>query len=344
MKEGISLIISCYNSEKLIKPTLEHIANLDISGGFPVELLIIDNASTDLTSSLAKEIWDKLGNPFPARIIYEAKQGLIHVRNTGFKKAEYEYIVFVDHDNWLDKDYVQNVFRLFKENSNAGAIGGYNIPVFESEKPFWFDTFQNWYAVGKLADYAGVPDEIGVFGAGLSIRKSIHETLSNNGFKSMLAGRDGKSLNSGEDYELCKAIKIAGWDILYFPELQLQHFLETKRLKWEYFRELNKGESRSLIYFLAYEYWIAKDVMPKKPLLGLRFSWSFLVLKNIIKIVLLKTKMAFNPELKKEGSSLLISLEREQILFGDLMKKRIEYISLKKSIGKAKWRNFVHSL
>jgi glycosyltransferase involved in cell wall biosynthesis len=338
MKTGVSIVVSCYNSEKLIRPTLEHLAKSDIPAGFPVELLLIDNASTDNTFQLSKTFWKELGEPFPARFINEQNQGLTYVRERGFTESQYEFIVFVDHDNWLDRNYIKHVFEIFTNNPDIGAAGGKNIAVFEIEKPEWFDRFQHWYAVGELPNINGVTTNTELFGAGMAIRKPAYKALRANGFKSFLTGRDRKSFDSGEDYELCKAIKIAGWKIIYSPELQLKHFMLKERLNWTYFLNLNKGESQSLIYLLAYDYWIEKDNKRSGFHTALKYSWSALLFKTVSKLILLKTKIIFIPDLKKEGSPAIIAFDREKILFENLIKNRSKFLKLKKSIGRAKWR------
>ncbi len=338
MKPGVSIVVSCYNSENLIEKTLEYLAKSEIPGDFPVELLIIDNASADNTVQLSKSLWKKFGEPFPARFINEQQPGLRHVRERGFGESKYDYVVFVDHDNWLDKDYIKNVFEIFSDHPDAGAIGGKNIAVFETEKPQWFDRFQHWYAVGELPNINGITAYTELFGAGLSVRKSVYETLRANGFESFLTERKGESLSSGGDYELCKAVKIAGWEVMYFPQLQLRHFMTKERLNWSYFLKLNKGESLSLIYLLAYQYRIEKDGKSSGLITDLKYSWIILLAKSFTKFIFLKIKTVFNPHSKKEGSKVIIDLDRNKILFEKLIKNRRKFLNLKKSIGLAKWR------
>ncbi len=344
MTEGVTLLTCSYNSEKYIVSTLHHLAKLNLSDGFPVELLIVDNASADKTVLLAKEIWKQLGNPFPMIQIPELKPGLTHARKTGIMNANYEYIIYVDHDNWLDKDYAQNVFRILQENPEIGALGGQSIGFFESKKPKWFDQFEFWYAVGKQGKKEGIPDLKSLFGAGLAFRKTVIDAIFENGFRTNLTSRDGSSLNSGDDDELCKAIMIAGWKIHYTPQLRLHHFMDSFRLSWPYFKELNKGESRALIFLLAYEYWVVKEMQDRKRFRSYRYSWAFLIMKTSIKIMLYRTRIVLDPELKNEGSRLPISLDRELILFDDLTKKRSEFVKLKKKIGNARWRNLASKI
>lgn len=335
---GISIILCCYNSRAVLEQTLKHLAHLDIPANLAVELIVVDNASTDNTPEKAGELWQKFGSPFPMSILPEMRQGLIYARKTGIENSCHPYLLFVDDDNWLKLDYLKKLIHLFENHPRCGAAGGLNTPVFEGEKPFWFGRFQHSYAVGKLAADFGEPDEIGLFGAGLAIRRQALEGLYNGGFRSCLVGRSGEALSSGEDYELCKALWIAGWEVLYDPELRLDHFITAKRLSWDYFRKLNVGISRSIVYFLAYEYWIEKLRHPLNPLVRVKYSWLVTMLRKLIKALLLKSKLILNPRQNDIGSKLLIDFERTKVVFNDLLTKRKEYIALKKEIKQANWR------
>ena len=79
MSKGISIIIACYNSEKVISTTLEHLQNQKNYEGINWEVIVIDNNSTDKTSIVAQENWDR--NPIvPLRIINENKIGEANAR------------------------------------------------------------------------------------------------------------------------------------------------------------------------------------------------------------------------------------------------------------------------
>jgi glycosyltransferase involved in cell wall biosynthesis len=336
--KGISIIMCCYNSSALLEPTMQHLAALDRPVDCPVELIIVDNTSTDDTPKLAAALWKNAGYPFDMEIHSEPKQGLIFARQKGLDVSHFEFILFVDDDNWLSAGYLAHLQQLFKTHPTVATFGGLNTPVFESEKPFWFDTFQHSFAVGKLNEGFNEPYEIGLFGAGLAVRRTALNELHQAGFKSMLVGRSGDALSSGEDYELCKALKLAGWQIIFAPQLKLKHFITARRLSWAYFRKLNQGISRSILVFMAYEYWIEMQRSGNPFTASIRYSWLFLLIKKWIKSLLLKTLLIINPELSKEGSTVLIDYERTKVVVNDLYLKRKAYIELKMKIKNAAWR------
>lgn len=335
--KGISIILCCYNSSRLLPETLHALAGLKLPDGHPVELLIIDNASTDATGEVAFAKWKNLGVPYPMHLHREGKPGLIFARKKGLKESRFPYILFADDDNRPDQNYLVEMVSVFENYPKAAVIGGINEAVCEGDKPVWFHKFEHSYAVGRPAESFGEPPEIGLFGAGLCMRRKAYDQLIDLGFESRLVGRTGKSLSSGEDYELCKAFKIAGWDVLFSPNLKLKHYITSPRLSWEYLRKLNRGISRSIIWFLAYEYWIAKIQNPGKSATEIRFSWFYLLMKKTLKAGWLNTKMIIWPKHKTEGSPTIIEYERTMILIGDLLKRRKEFGQQKREIGQAPW-------
>ena len=65
----ISIIVCCYNSEKRLPKTLEYLSNLIFGSNEEIELIIVDNNSSDNTFSIAKHIWENLGNPYVIKVV-----------------------------------------------------------------------------------------------------------------------------------------------------------------------------------------------------------------------------------------------------------------------------------
>jgi len=238
MPTGVSIIICCYNSSSVLPETLKHIKWQKLSGA-DCEVIVVDNASIDNTQQIAKSVWNNY-SAIEFKIVYEAKPGLSEARRKGVGEAKYEYLIFCDDDNWLDENYVQNVYELFQLNPQVAILGGCGTAEFEdiSLKPEWFDNLFHGYAVGPQASEECELN--GVYGAGMALRKSIIErTLGKQPL--LLHGRKQNSLSAGDDAEICIRIRMAGYKILYSPQLTFKHFLPGKRLTWEYLKKLHTG-------------------------------------------------------------------------------------------------------
>ena len=96
----ISLIIPAYNEEKYITDCLIHV--LKNSGDKFLEVLVIDNASTDMTSAIAAR-YDNV------RIVREDKKGLTSARQRGYLEAKGDILAFVDADTLMPSGWAEKL-------------------------------------------------------------------------------------------------------------------------------------------------------------------------------------------------------------------------------------------
>lgn len=239
-------MICCYNSRTRLRPTLEHLGRQTVRAGLAWEIIVVDNASTDGTAEFARECWSTIEST-SLRIVHEAKQGLSAARFRAVREAKYEIISFIDDDNWVCAEWVNLVDEIMSARTDVGACGGYNVPVFESQPPGWFQRFEHRFAVGAQADAAGdITDSKGVlWGAGLSVRRLPLLRLIDAGFTPLTTDRRGAALSSGGDYEICFALRLAGFRLIYDPRLVIHHFMPTNRLNWRILRQMARGSGAS---------------------------------------------------------------------------------------------------
>jgi len=239
MEKGISIVLCCYNSEPRLPKTLEYLAKQEIRKDIPVELLVVNNASTDRTKEIALSEWGKYHTRFMFRIIDEETPGHMFARQKGGQEAQYEYILFCDDDNWLQSDYLQIAFDLMEANTRIGALSGQTIAIGDMDFPEWFSDFQTSYAVGKQADDSGDVSEKGwIWGAGMMIRRDLLNKVLDKKHPFLNQGRTGNVLTSGDDCEICKRILLLGYALYYDQNLLLHHYISPYRLTWAYKKKL----------------------------------------------------------------------------------------------------------
>ena len=111
----ISLVIPAYNEEKYIVPTLESVTaakgKFERATGERVEVIVVDNASTDRTAELARG--------YGCEVVGFERHQIAAVRNAGARAARGEYIAFVDADRSIVPE------DLFLEI--AGNLGDANV-------------------------------------------------------------------------------------------------------------------------------------------------------------------------------------------------------------------------
>jgi glycosyltransferase involved in cell wall biosynthesis len=255
MIRGISIIVCCYNSVSRLPDTIKHLSLQSAKEDIDWEVIVVDNNSTDNTSEIAIAEWKKCDEPVPLIIVKEPKPGLSHARKAGIKHAKYDLLIFCDDDNWLEKDYVEQASIIMGADSEIGILGGLNTPVSNIIIPEWFKDFQAAYACGSQAEEDGEvsKDRLYVTGAGMVIRKKIFSILDELGFESKLTDRKGEELSSGGDTEICFATALLGYKLVYSSRLRLYHFMEPKRLTWEYLSRLEAGHAKSFYKLIFYK-------------------------------------------------------------------------------------------
>lgn len=276
---SVSIVVCCHNSASRLPETLKHIQAQQDTEGVEWEVVIVDNCSTDGTSDLASSLW-AFAPVAPLRIVREARLGLRHAREQGVASAAFDIISFVDDDNWISKTWVSQVSRIFTENAEIGACGGPSSAVFQNDAPEWFSDYAACYAVGAQYPESGdVTWQDGhLWGAGLNVRKRAWMGLYEDGFAPMLMGRRGKALTSGEDYELCYALRLSGWRLWYEQSLTLQHAIPESRLSLDYLSRLWEGFGAQSVVFDVYQRYVSN---PLKPRTLLARAWLFQLAREL---------------------------------------------------------------
>ena len=127
-----SIVMACYNVENYISDAIESVINQSFGFESNVELILVDDGSTDNTSEIC------LGyvRDYPENIkyFYQENQGQASARNFGLKHINGKYINFLDSDDTLRADTLEYVFPFFEENYNYVDLVSIPIRFFERQK------------------------------------------------------------------------------------------------------------------------------------------------------------------------------------------------------------------
>lgn len=237
----ISFIICTYNREKYIYDCLSRLAKNTAQEGW--EIVLVNNNSTDHTAAECERFLKEY-KPKNYRYVVETQQGLSYARNRGIAEAKGKWLVFLDDDAMVEKDYIANLQRLLSEHPEAGAFGGAIEPFFEGETPEWL----NPWSMGFVSAI-DLGNEVQVFsskaypiGANMGIHRSVIEQIGN--FNTSL-GRTGNNLMGGEEKDIFNRIRQAGIPILYFPGIKVKHCIPSHRTTMDFIRRLGHGVGMS---------------------------------------------------------------------------------------------------
>lgn len=116
-----SIILPVYNLEKYIARCLSTILQQSFCN---FELIVVNDGSTDQTISMTKQLLSAA--PFPWKIVEQQNAGLASARNTGLEHANGKYIVFIDGDDYLEPDFLTNLFTVGEETNADVLIVGFD--------------------------------------------------------------------------------------------------------------------------------------------------------------------------------------------------------------------------
>ncbi len=128
-----SIIIPVYNVENYIGRCLDSVFCQTYKD---YEVIVVDDGSTDKSKKIAKE--------YDVKIINSKHQGVSESRNIGAKTATGEYLIFLDSDDYWDKDLLKEINKSLKNNpdlvrfqirtvTDDNVITNYNEIEFENK-------------------------------------------------------------------------------------------------------------------------------------------------------------------------------------------------------------------
>lgn len=106
----VSIIIPCYNIAQHL-PTCIQSVLLQTFTDF--ELLLINDGSTDTTLQICEQF---AANDSRIKVFTHQNKGVSYTRNRGIKEAKGEYIMFVDGDDYVERDYIEKHLIDLEEN------------------------------------------------------------------------------------------------------------------------------------------------------------------------------------------------------------------------------------
>lgn len=119
----VTVIVPIYNAEKYLGETLSLIAAQTYRN---LEVLMIDDGSSDSSPEICKMI-EKKDNRF--RYIYKENEGVSSARNLGIREANGVYIQFIDSDDRIEKNLVEQCVEIIAEQKTDMVIYGMTFDI-----------------------------------------------------------------------------------------------------------------------------------------------------------------------------------------------------------------------
>jgi glycosyltransferase involved in cell wall biosynthesis len=114
----ISFITPCLNEQEWLPRLLSSLNNCNFLSD-QVEFIVADNGSTDRTINV---LWDLIPQlKYPVKLVHEFKKGVSNARNSGARIARGEFLVFIDADNILTQNFVDQLWKVHQKQNFYGA-------------------------------------------------------------------------------------------------------------------------------------------------------------------------------------------------------------------------------
>ena len=138
----ISVIIPNYNNDKFIGDCLDSVLAQTYTD---IEIIVVDDGSSDNSVAVIRKYCESNNN---IKLICQKNLNAAIARNRGLSEAKGEFVMFLDSDDFLEKNALENLLNSLKSENADLAIGGY--------KEIDVD--------GKLLGFTFLPDEKNVCG------------------------------------------------------------------------------------------------------------------------------------------------------------------------------------
>jgi mycofactocin glycosyltransferase len=213
----VSIVIPSYNRAKELERCLRSLFALD----YPVdclEIIVVDDASTDETSSLLQRLGQESAtHGLAMRIVrHEKQQGVGISRNSGAEVAQYDLIAYLDSDCVASPSWLRELVPVFQD-TRICAVGG-------MIRAYGRKTLLGRYEDVRSSLYMGARfQQVSLKGpltylptANMVVRRTIWQELA--GFAAM---------SQGEDVDFCRRLLISGAKMNYVPQGVVYHDYRT---------------------------------------------------------------------------------------------------------------------
>jgi glucosyl-dolichyl phosphate glucuronosyltransferase len=187
------------------------------------QVLVVDNASTDDTETVARGFSRHPG----VSVLREPELGLSAARNTALRQARGEFVIFLDDDAVAEPGWLAAYRELIEHPPSAdlAACGGAVFPHYATPTPWWLHPQAytlNWSERAQPFREQGNP-----WGCNFAVRRDRARSLG--GFNPRL-GRKGGGMGAHEESELLDKLRLAGGRVWWLPQARIRHHVAADRL------------------------------------------------------------------------------------------------------------------
>ena len=226
----LSIIIVSYNTKQLLDECLHSLAAADQPHG-GVEIIVVDNASEDGSQEMVKQKY-----PQVELLACKENAGFSTANNRGAALAHGEAILFLNSDTCIDQQALVQPLDYLKAHADVGAItvklyytNGERDPDNHRGFPTPWNALCHFSGLSRIfphnprfngyfqsyADFEAIHAVDVIAGSFMMMPRRVFDQLG---------GWDESYFFYGEDIDFCYRIREAGYEIIYFPHVEVLHY------------------------------------------------------------------------------------------------------------------------
>lgn len=122
----LSVVIPTMNRRDHFENALESLLQQSVP---PKEIIVVDSSGNSDTKTLvSRELQVFFEKGIILKYIWESAKGINHARNVGALAASGNVVLFMDDDTIVNKHYVREILKMFKNTPSAVGVQGYCLP------------------------------------------------------------------------------------------------------------------------------------------------------------------------------------------------------------------------
>jgi hypothetical protein len=238
----LSVVICTWNRAAILPACIASVAEARVPDGTTSEIVVVDNASSDETPAVLA----RLAARFPIRTVSEPRPGLSFARNRGIAESTGDWLVFLDDDVEIPRDYFERVVETIRADEGCDYLGTAILPVLEEPVRPWVRYLlqhSGWYfgaldlGPRRIRFTAGKTP----YGGSMTIRRSLLQATAFSELRGLVHGQ----LLAGEETMLFRALEAQGSYGLWVPDATVRHHLPRRRHAFAYLFRRAVGQGRT---------------------------------------------------------------------------------------------------
>jgi glycosyltransferase involved in cell wall biosynthesis len=262
----VSVAVCTRNRAASLAATLASVARTAVSPALGVELLVVDNGSTDDTPAVVAGFSPQSG--VRVRSIHVPQRGAARARNVALRAAAGRVIVFLDDDTWPGPCWLEPLCAPILDGAADAVAGGIRLAA-HLERPWMTPRHRVWLASTEALD-PRAPEEM--VSANMALGRHVLAKV-----ESFDVELGGGALGYGEDALFSRQLLRAGFRIVSAFDAVVEHHVDPVRLTRAGFGEAAELRGRTLAYLR--HHWEHLDV--PDPGRRLRRRWLRLMLRRL---------------------------------------------------------------